>query len=154
MTRYPYFIVILLAIAICSTSTGYTNPGDGFPLTPNIPELRMQQTLSGSMSAIESFKNIGTYEKCVARVVTILTLGINVHELLFNSIYDLSDRPKLIRQMLSALDTGHDQFINSIWPQQLKYLIEYYDQKNAVNGKGKRSISLYQCPSKTVCFFT
>ena len=61
MAKSPYQVVLLISVTLCSTSFGHSNPGEGFSMTPNIPELRMQQTIAGSMSVIESFKNIGKY---------------------------------------------------------------------------------------------
>ena len=39
--------------------------------------------------------------------------------------------------MLSALENGHDQLLDSVRPQQLMKLIEYYQQKDILHLKGK-----------------
>ena len=41
-------------------------------------------------------------------------------------IFTILDKPKLIKDMLTALDKGHSEFVKSVTSPQLKSLIDKY----------------------------
>lgn len=153
MSQVLFHVVLLIGISALSITAGFTNGGDRLSIQPNIPELRIQQTLSESMQLADSVKNIGKHMRNVSpRKYSKNIKNIPSKSVMINQYaISLLDRPKLIRQMLSALDTGHDQLLNSIQPLSLMKLIEYYQHKNPNHKKGiwrdseKKSVATFIC---------
>lgn len=49
------------------------------------------------------------------------------------------EKVEFVRQMLEALETGHNQFLSSLNPAKLRLLTENYKAPDSVDGKGKNT---------------